>query len=112
MLAKCALILNALFSDKLSRSANTMKRIKMSESISSQKLDTSFWGRVEWALMLALFPVFLILTFDSMGYGRVMEPLRFPFGMALEVGAGLRFRMAGTLAISVLLLLVVAYAWG
>ncbi len=89
-----------------------MKRIKMSESISSQKLDTSFWGRVEWALMLALFPVFLILTFDSMGYGGVMEPLMLPFAMAIAVGAGLRFRMAGTLAISVLLLLVVAYAWG
>ena len=89
-----------------------MKRIKMPESISPGKQDSSFWGRVEWAVVLVLFPVFLILTFHSMGYGGVMEPLMLPFTMAIAVGAGLRFRFAGTLAIAALLLLVIAYAWG
>jgi signal transduction histidine kinase len=89
-----------------------MKRIKEPESISSEKPDTGFWGRVEWAVILVLFPVFLILTFHSMGYGGVMEPLMLPFTMAIAVGAGLRFRVAGTLAIAVLLLLVIAFAWG
>ncbi len=111
MLAEGVLLLNALFSDKLSRSATTMKGIKVPESISSEMMHTRLWGRVEWAVILVLFPVFLFLTFHSMSYGGVMEPLMLPFTMAIAVGAGLRFRMAGTLAILALLVLVVAYAW-
>lgn len=89
-----------------------MKRIKVPESNSSGKLDSRFWWWTELTVGLTLFTVFLISVFHSMGYGGVMEPLMLPFALVIAVGAGLRFQMAGALAVSTLLIMVVAYAWG
>ena len=88
-----------------------MKRIKVPESISLGQINTRGWSYVELSISLAVFAVFLNLTFHSIGDGGVLEPLLLPFVMALAVGAVLRFQMTGALAIAALLVLTVAYAW-
>ena len=88
-----------------------MKRIKESDLPPREKMDAGFWRGVELTVGLVLFTVLLGSTFHLMGAGSVLEPLMLPFAMVLAVGAGLRFRARGALAVSGLLLLVVVYAW-
>jgi signal transduction histidine kinase len=88
-----------------------MKRIKLPESILRGQLNTRCWRYVELSISLAMFAVFLTLALHSIGEGGVLEPLFLPFVMALGVGAGLRYQMAGALAIAALLVLIVAHAW-
>ena len=88
-----------------------MKRIKVPESTVSEKLSTSYFGRAEWGMVFVVFPLFLALVFYSMGYGGALEPLMLPFALMIAIGAGLRLRFAGAVGVSVMLLLVVIYAW-
>jgi len=62
-------------------------------------------------MVFVVFPLFMVMDFHFMGYGGVLEPLMLPFALVIAIGAGLRLRFAGVLGISVMLLLVVIYAW-
>jgi len=62
-------------------------------------------------MVFVVFPLFLALVFYSMGYGGALEPLMLPFALMIAIGAGLRLRFAGAVGVSVMLLLVVIYAW-
>ena len=62
-------------------------------------------------MVFLVFPLFMVMDFHLRGYGGVLEPLMLPFTLVIAIGAGLRLRFAGALGISVMLLLVLIYAW-
>jgi signal transduction histidine kinase len=88
-----------------------MKQIKVTEPTVSEKTSTGYFGKAEWGGVFVVFPLFMVLVFDSMGYGGALEPLMLPFALVIAIGAGLRLRFAGALGISAMLLLAVLYAW-